>query len=191
MISINSFGQNSVKIKNQTWSMNLNVVNFKNGDPIPRAKTDAEWKKAAENKKPAWCYYNNDPTNSDKYGILYNWFAVNDPRGLAPEGWHIASKSEWEQLVNNLKNKSAESLKTKEGWSKGFFGNNSTGFTGYPVGIRGVPKFFWKGLMTIYWTSDENGKDTAFSAALDYNYKHVVLADQYKVMGLSVRCVKN
>ncbi|MEQ6166313.1 fibrobacter succinogenes major paralogous domain-containing protein [Ekhidna sp. MALMAid0563] len=191
LIAGQALAQNSVTIGNQTWSMNLNVVNFRNGDAIPRAKTDAEWKKAADNKQPAWCYYNNDPTNSDKYGILYNWFAVNDPRGLAPEGWHIATKAEWEQLANQFPNQSAEQLKTAEGWSRGFKGNNATGFTGYPLGIRGVPKFFWGGQMTIFWTSDENDAESAHSATFDYNYKHVVLANQFKVMGLSVRCVKD
>ena len=183
--------QNSVTIGNQTWSMNLSVVNFRNGDAIPRAKTAEEWKKAAQNKTPAWCYYNNDPSNSDQYGILYNWFAVNDPRGLAPEGWHVATKADWEQLANYFPNQSAEKLKTSDGWIRGLKGNNASGFSGYPVGIRAVPKFMWAGQMTIYWTSDENDAESAFSATLDYNYKHIVLANQYKVMGLSVRCVKN
>jgi uncharacterized protein (TIGR02145 family) len=57
-------------------------------------KTNEEWMKAGENKQPAWCYYDNDPKNGKKYGKLYNWYAVSDPRGLAPEGWHIPSRQE-------------------------------------------------------------------------------------------------
>jgi uncharacterized protein (TIGR02145 family) len=88
----------SVIIGNQSWmAENLNTSKFRNGDPIPEAKTDEEWIKAAENKQPAWCYLDNNPENS-KYGRLYNWYAVNDPRGLAPNGWHIPSEYEWEQL---------------------------------------------------------------------------------------------
>ncbi|MBM3454938.1 MAG: hypothetical protein FJX80_07300 [Bacteroidetes bacterium] len=88
-----------VTIGKQVWmTQNLNVDKFRNGDPIPEAKTKEEWARAGENKQPAWCYYENDPANGAKYGKLYNWYAVNDPRGLAPEGWHIPSDGEWSEL---------------------------------------------------------------------------------------------
>ncbi len=91
----------SVKIGTQIWmTENLNVSTFRNGEPIPEAKTEEEWKKAGENKQPAWCYYNNDPKNGAKYGKLYNWCAVNDIRGIAPTGWHIPSYDEWTILIN-------------------------------------------------------------------------------------------
>jgi len=90
----------SVQIGTQTWMVeNLNVSTFRNGDPIPQAKTNEEWSKAAESEQPAWCYYDNDPKNGGKYGKLYNWYAVNDPRGLAPAGWHVPSKVEFEHLA--------------------------------------------------------------------------------------------
>lgn len=186
-----SFAQKSVTIGGQTWSMNLNTKEFRNGDPIPQAQSDAAWKAAAENGTPAWSYINNDPSTAEQYGLLYNWYAVNDSRGLAPAGWRVATQADWKALADQYPNQSADALKTKEGWSRGLYGNNSSGFSGYPVGIRGVPKFLWEGQMTIFWTSDENDAESAFSAALDYNYKHIVLANQFKVMGLSVRCVKN
>jgi uncharacterized protein (TIGR02145 family) len=64
----------TVTIGNQVWTTkNLNVDKFRNGDPILEVKTDEEWLKAGENKQPAWCYYNNDPANGEKYGKLYNW----------------------------------------------------------------------------------------------------------------------
>ena len=98
----NGFTQ-SVKIGTQEWTTkNLNVSAFRNGEPIPEAKTDEEWKKAAENKQPAWCYYNNDPENGTQYGKLYNFYAVKDPRGLAPKGWHIPADSAWGQLGKYL-----------------------------------------------------------------------------------------
>ena len=82
----------SVKIGSQVWATeNLNVDRFRNGDPIPQAKTAEEWQNAGNNQQPAWCYYNNDPKNGESYGKLYNWYAVNDRRGLAPQGWHIPS----------------------------------------------------------------------------------------------------
>jgi len=94
----------SVKIGTQTWmAENLNVATFRNGDPIPEAKTKEEWKRAFENKQPAWCYYDNEPKNGNKFGRLYNAYAVLDPRGLAPIGWHIPTYNEienFEQFVS-------------------------------------------------------------------------------------------
>jgi len=54
-------------------SRNLNVSTFANGEPIAEAKTAEEWKAAADGHKPAWCYYENDPTNGSAYGKLYNY----------------------------------------------------------------------------------------------------------------------
>jgi uncharacterized protein (TIGR02145 family) len=96
---------------------NLNVSTFRNGDPIPEAKTNEEWEKAGKNKQPAWCYYDNDPKNGAKYGKLYNWYAVSDPRGLAPAGWHVPSQEEWEILIKNLQGTASEKMKTKDGWN--------------------------------------------------------------------------
>ena len=93
----------SVKIGNQEWmSDNLNVDHFRNGDIIPEVKSKDDWKEAGKNGQPAWCYYENDPKNGEKYGKFYNWYAVNDPRGLAPEGWHVPSDGEWTEMINFL-----------------------------------------------------------------------------------------
>ena len=92
-----------IKIGDQVWSKkNLNTDRFNNGDIIPHAKTEEQWKKAALNKQPAWCYFKNDVANGTKLGKLYNWYAVNDPRGIAPDGWRIPTDSDWKQLVNYL-----------------------------------------------------------------------------------------
>ena len=79
-----SFTQ-TVTIGDQVWSTkNLDVATFRNGDSIPQAITKKEWKEARKKQQPAWCYFENDPANGEKYGKLYNWYAVNDSRGLAP-----------------------------------------------------------------------------------------------------------
>jgi hypothetical protein len=103
-LSLCSVGHSqTVKIGSQVWSTrNLDVSTFRNGDPIPEAKTDEEWKDAGNNQQPAWRYYNNDPANGKKYGKLYNWFAVVDPRGLAPVGWHVPTQQEWVALHSFL-----------------------------------------------------------------------------------------
>ncbi|NQW25520.1 MAG: fibrobacter succinogenes major paralogous domain-containing protein [Cryomorphaceae bacterium] len=112
---MNQFAE--VTIGHQVWmTKNLDVDKFRNGDPIPQAKTIEEWKTADYSKKPAWCFYNNDPANGAKYGKLYNWYAVNDPRGLAPVGYHVPSNAEWETLKNYLGNKAEYGLKSSSGW---------------------------------------------------------------------------
>jgi uncharacterized protein (TIGR02145 family) len=93
----------TVRIGSQTWmAENLNVSRFRNGDTILEARTDEEWKTAGENQQPAWCYVFNDSGSSVLLGKLYNWYAVNDSRGLAPEGWHVASDADWAQLTDHL-----------------------------------------------------------------------------------------
>jgi uncharacterized protein (TIGR02145 family) len=108
-----------VTIGSQVWtSTNLDVSTFRNGDPIPQAKTDEEWKKAEENGEPAWCYNDNDPSNGTKYGKLYNWHAVNDPRGLAPNGYHIPTDAEWTILTDYLggEDNAGTKMKSTSGW---------------------------------------------------------------------------
>jgi uncharacterized protein (TIGR02145 family) len=90
-------------IGSQTWmAENLNVDRFRNGDIIPEAKTVEEWTTALRNKQPVWSYNSYDSINGKKYGKLYNWYAVNDSRGIAPEGWHVPSESEFVNLINEL-----------------------------------------------------------------------------------------
>jgi uncharacterized protein (TIGR02145 family) len=95
---------------------NLNVSTFRNGDPIPEAKTKEEWESAVNNHQPAWCYYDNDPKNGAKYGKLYNWYAVSDPRVLAPNGWHIPIDAEWSILENYLGEDAGKKMKNASGW---------------------------------------------------------------------------
>ena len=103
----------TVVIGNQTWmAENLNVGRFRNGELIPEAKTLEEWQEAIDEKKPAWCYYDNDIKKGELYGKLYNWYAVNDPRGLAPLGWHIPTINEWNNLNNYLLSKGVSSRLT-------------------------------------------------------------------------------
>ena len=134
----------SFKIGTQTWTtINLNISKYRNGDVIPEVKDIKEW---ANLTTGAWCYYNNDPKNATVYGKLYNWYAVNDSRGLAPLGYHIASKDEWNKLITFLggENIAGEKMK-KPGtlyWNDPFLYNpnnkatNSSSFTGLPGGNR-------------------------------------------------------
>lgn len=114
----------TVKIGNQVWMAdNLDVSKFRNGDLILHAKTSKEWEKAGKNKQPAWCYFEYDSNNlifvesiSKNIGKLYNWYAVNDPRGIAPLGWHVPTEKEWESLTNFLGKNAGTKLKNTFGW---------------------------------------------------------------------------
>jgi uncharacterized protein (TIGR02145 family) len=194
----------SVTIGKQEWMIkNLDVAMFRNGEPIPEAKTDKEWVEAGENKQPAWCYYNNDPANGAKYGKLYNWYAVADPRGLCPAGWHVPSYGEWYQLIVYLGGykKAGKKMKAKEGWVMNGNGNNSSGFTGLPGGIRDGDDGIIRsgsfagdlGYNGIWWSSTEPNTSDALGLELNYSIRsaHSFLRVDGKWNGLSVRCVAN
>ncbi len=101
----------------QEWmAENLSVFYFRNGDPIPVVKTNEVWKKAGENKEPACCYYENNAEYGKTYGVLYNWYAVNDPRGLAPEGWHVPTDAEWKNFETFLGDDTGTKMKSSSGW---------------------------------------------------------------------------
>ena len=138
-----------VKIGNQIWSTaNLDVEYYRNGDPIPYVSDPEMWKSMLMG---AWCYYDNDPANWI-YGKLYNGYAVNDPRGLAPEGWRVARHHDWIALKKYL--------------SKGY-----SGFTSERVAVgkmRDYPSPYWskkggeKELIPASLRVNNNGPDEEF-----------------------------
>ena len=182
----------SVKIGTQTWmAENLNTTTFRNGDVIPQANTKEEWDKAGEEKKPAWCYYDNNHENEKKYGKLYNWYAVNDPRGLAPKGWHVPGDDEWEILKKNLGEKPGTKMKSTSGWYQEGNGDNSSGFAGFPGGQRST-RFLNLGLEGHWWNSTVDFADMAYSSYLSWSGGVLVLVNSDDMAdGLSVRCVKD
>jgi uncharacterized protein (TIGR02145 family) len=188
-----SSDEQGVTIGNQVWmTRNLNVSSFRNGDPIPHAKTHEEWERAGEKGQPAWCYCYNDPANGEKYGKLYNWYAVNDPRGLAPKGWHIPSNSEWYDLTDYLGvNEVGTKMKSKQGWAEDGNGTNSSGFSGLPGGYRGFNGVFYNTSFGYWWTSTERSSYNAFTRSLLHNRGSIHSYDALKESGLSVRCLRN
>jgi uncharacterized protein (TIGR02145 family) len=141
----------TVKIGTQEWTAeNLNVEHYRNGDPIPQVQDKDEWAKLTTG---AWCYYANTSENGKIYGKLYNWYAINDSRGLAPAGWHIPSDAEWTTLTDYLGGTTKEKneggikywiievvggkLKATTLWDSPNTGaTNSSGLTAFPGGFR-------------------------------------------------------
>jgi uncharacterized protein (TIGR02145 family) len=186
----------TVKIGNQQWMVeNLNIDNFRNSDTIPEVKDPIRWANGIYKKEPAWCYYENNYENGEKYGKLYNWFAVNDPRGLAPEGWHIPSVKEWKELLDYLGGYklAGKKMKNTNGWDIVLEkGRNESGFSALPGGFRDTfADFRCKGDMGYWWSSTDCGDFGndflyAFSLVLGYEIQHFE-----KDCWLSVRCVRN
>ncbi len=173
---------------------NLNVSFFRNGEAIAQAKSKAEWKKYNEEKKPAWCYYENDAKNGEIYGKLYNWYAVIDPRGLAPEGWHIPTDAEWSELTMNSggQEMSGQFLKSKTGWGKKGNGTDSYGFSILPAGdCSRFMSFYGLGKYSYFWTASEEFVYYAWTRYFNSSNSITMRIPIDKQFGCSVRCIKD
>jgi len=186
----------AIVIGTQQWmSKNLDVAFYRNGDPIPQVTDPTAW---AGLTTGAWCYYNNDPLQGNKYGKLYNWYAVNDPRGLAPQGWHIPSDAEWSTLATTLGGASVAGGKMKEAgtvnWAAPNTGaDNSSGWTGLPGGSRNYDDgtFSNAGLEGYWWSATEFNTSTARYRFLFYNLGSIDRNNASKRDGFSVRCLRD
>ena len=180
----------SVKIGNQVWMVeNLNVDKFRNGDLIPEAKTDYEWEWKG---KPAWCYYRNDSENGEKYGKLYNWYAVNDKRGLAPEGWHIPTLEEFRELAASVNHNGNDLKAIGQGREIGA-GTNTSGFSALFGGYRKEYSIFdgLFGFIGFWSTTEYNTTTDADFMYLNYVTSKIEFYYGNKYDGFSIRCVKN
>ncbi|MEY3435589.1 MAG: hypothetical protein RL335_45 [Bacteroidota bacterium] len=183
----------TVKIGSQEWmAENLNVDRFQNGDLIPEARTDEEWKEALKNKQPAWCYFQNTDDVVEIYGKLYNFYAVYDSRGLAPIGWKIPSPKNWHQLADNLGGIeiAATKLKNTSGWRDNGYGTNSSGFSALPGGYRSIYGRSFEGAGgSAQWWSMQTDMD--ISGVPSLNNTSIVWWNRINSdLGLNVRCIK-
>jgi uncharacterized protein (TIGR02145 family) len=184
---------------------NLNVSKYKNGDIIPQVTNATQW---AGLTTGAWCWYNNDSTTyAATYGKLYNWYAVNDPRGLAPEGWHVPSNSEWNKLVKKIDQNAdticsgcpqslngAIDLKEAGGahWRENTAATNSSGLTILPSGNRYFNGTF-DGIVnyTLLWSSSEYNANSVLIRSMHYSNNQIYFGAESKAFGFPVRCLKN
>lgn len=195
MKNVKEMSSKTVSIGKSEWMIeNLNVTKYRNGDPIKQAKTPEEWAKCFKNKEGCWCYYENDDSNGKKYGKLYNWYAVNDTRGLAPKGWKIPSAEDWDKLVESLggKEEAGKKMKSSIDWSESCNASNASGFFGIPGGFRSSEgKFFFKDTYALWWSSSDYKNNTAWYMYLYCNLDFAVKYYYSKGDGFSIRCVKD
>ena len=183
---------NSVTIGTQCWMQsNLNVSKYRNGDIIPQVTDQTEWQNLTTG---AWCYYENNSANGPVYGKLYNWYAVNDPRGIAPTGYHVASKQEWDDLITYLGGvgPAAAKLKSTTGWTvvPNIVVTNSSGFTGLATGLRDI-NFGGVHDYANWWSTSQGISGGGWSIFI-YAYQDSVQSSDWASWdGESVRCIKD
>jgi uncharacterized protein (TIGR02145 family) len=185
----------SIIVGSQIWtSENLDVTTYRNGDAIPQVTDPTQWENLTTG---AWCWYNNDSANGLVYGKLYNWYAVNDPRGLAPTGWHVASDAEWTILTDYLGGALIAGGAMKETgtthWSSpNVDATNASTFTGLPGGVRSSSG----GIFAVIgdygdWWSSTDSLSSPWTRVLYYNSGETLIGNDYYTTGLSVRLIKN
>jgi len=183
---------------------NLKVTHYRSGDPIPNVTNPTTWGSLTTG---AYCGYNNDPANVNTYGRLYNWYAVDDSRNIAPEGWHVPTDEEWKQLEMYLGMSQAEAdatggRGTDEGgklketgtthWGYPNTGaTNESGFSALPGGDRSYDTFYNMGLTAGFWSSTEYNSTSARYRYLTFHESQVTRRLHNKHYGFSVRCVRD
>lgn len=184
----------TIKIGNQWWmAENLKVTHYRNGDFIPNVTDGNEW--WFNLTTGAYCNYDNNVNNVTTYGRLYNWYAVNDSRNIAPEGWHVPSDAEWQTLVNSLGGKEDAGGKMKESgtayWDRPNTGaTNESGFSALPSGIRSQ-NFAFMGTWAWFWSSSIYIGNYAWSWDLTYDQSRIRQTYNLERYGFSIRCIKD
>jgi uncharacterized protein (TIGR02145 family) len=180
-----------ITIGTQHWmKKNLDVTTYRNGDIIPQVTDSTAWIKLTTG---AWCYYNNDPANGAIYGKLYNWYAVNDARGLAPQGWHIPTSAEWNTLSTFLGGSAGGKMKTTgTSWTTPNTGaTNESGFSALPGGLRSINGGFYNvGVQGSWWGVPNPGFGPFYNSILNPGTSLGYVSFSAPLpFGVSVRCL--
>ncbi len=183
-------------IGNQVWMKdNLRVTHYRNGDAIPKETEDEAW---AEYVSGAYCFYqNNYLAIGDKYyGALYNWYAIDDSRGLCPSGWHVPTDSEWTELTTYLGGLDVAGGKMKsisDLWElPNTDASNISTFSGLPGGNRFFSGGFGSiGIHGYWWSSSAYSSDRAWGRTLNYLHGKVNVYNFEVGCGHSVRCIRD
>ena len=181
----------SIIIGNQVWmAENLKVIHFRNGESLTAGLSSTHG-------LSAYTVYDNDETNADTYGYLYNWYAVTDSRNIAPEGWHVPTNDEWQTLVDYLGGSSVAGGKLKEAdtthwYSPNTGATNESGFTALPGGFGNYSgPFNYMGSIAWFWSSTFWQIDDAYHRRLHFDDSDVTQSGLTRRHGISIRCVKD
>ncbi len=188
----------TIHINGQTWmAENLRTTKYRNGDAIPRILDNTAW---ASLTTGAYCNYKNTE-NIDTiatYGRLYNWYTISDSRNLAPEGWHVATNTDWELLTLLLGGENVAGYKFKEIGNTHWYGSNEnatneSGLTILPSGLRdpSIGTFCCIGAKGIYWSSTQADDSYAWDKPFIMQTNECVHFSNHMNYGFAVRCVKD
>ncbi len=164
------------EIGNQVWMRNnLDVDTYNNGDPIPLANTQEELNSFINEEVGCYSYFQFNEFNT-ALGKRYNYYALNDPRGLVPDGYKVPSEEDWKSLIDNL-----GGFDDANAWVNEI--QNKSGFN----------LFFHKvqngNLIANFWCSDEN------SLLFMINTKNEVFTQWndsgLEEMSFSIRCIED
>lgn len=211
IIDIDGNTYNIVQIDYRCWMKeNLKTTTYQNGTPIPNVTDPDEW---GDLTSGAYVWYDNDISWKGPYGALYNWYAVDDPNGLCPTGWHVPSDDEWTILTDFIggtssphgtKLKSCRQVNSPFGggcittehprWNEYWLYNGTDyyGFSGLPGGARsGNGTFYGIGGGGVWWSSTESSSSGAWSRILGCYDGDVTVGYYDKQYGFSVRCLRD
>ena len=200
----------TVVIGNQIWTVeNLRTTKYNDGTPIPHVTDSAKWVNLTT---PGYCFYNNttSETNKQKYGALYNWYAVNTGK-LAPSGWRVPTDADWTKFKNYLAANGyydsssgysliAKSLAAKTDWrnstkimavGNNLSINNSTDFSALPAGCRSGANFVLRDINAFWWSSTEYLENSAYHYSLSYDCDTLGRTHALKNTGNSIRLIKD
>lgn len=184
----------TVIIGNQEWGyIDLDVSTFKNGDPIPEAKTAVEWVMAAEKRQPA-CYIIYDDYVDDVMGRFYNGYCLYDDRGLAPDGFRIPTAYDWATLSSFLGDEvAARRMLPAEFLQMYYPGTEASGFSAYLGGCRKNNGLFeFSGERAFWWALDgQFDQDYAGVRSIHLHIGDIDEAIVPKAYGFSVRCLRD
>jgi uncharacterized protein (TIGR02145 family) len=195
-VNFNGYTYTSIVLGNgQEWmAENLRTTSYANGDPIQNVTDGTQWSNLTTG---AWAHYNNDNQYENPYGKLYNWYTVADPRNVCPTGWHVPTDAEYTLLTDYLGGGAAAGGKMKstgtQYWlSPNTDATNESGFSGLPGGYRDSNGTFGGvGDYGYWWSSAEDATDGAWNRDLEYGDGDVGRNNVNKVVGFSVRCLRD
>jgi uncharacterized protein (TIGR02145 family) len=194
----------TIKIGKQWWmAENLKVAHYCNGDPIPNVTDDSIWTVLSTG---AYCLYNNDSTTiAEKFGPLYNWYAVDEIRKIAPIGWHVPTDEEWKKLEIYLGmsqddadnsgwrgTDEGKKLKATNEWMNDDYETNESGFSALPGGYRENfhGAYLDIGHIGTWWSATESNS-AIWSRSLSGSGSNILRYYSYKRTGISVRLVRD
>ena len=185
----------TVLIGDQCWfAENLRTAIYLNGEAIPQNLSNGAW---SSTDSGAMALRPTSPLDLTFYGSYYNWFAVDDARGLCPSGWHVPTDEEWTILTDHLGGEpvAGVQMKTTYGWNNDGNGTNSSGFSGLPGGYRDYDGYFSlayvNGGYFGRWWSSSPSSSRAWNRVLDLYDENVGRSDLDPRLGFSVRCVRD